>query len=152
MLPDLGVHTVFLFTVAVSDSVAVNVEEAFLQALLLIAYIQQVCQHCTHSCVLWQFGHVGQLLFAESYWQLLCVCALDFQSRSPAARALTFQLQQAWRCALWILLSNSRHLGKQSSYCKTFWGSGGLGCPGSSCWQRKEPEVSVLLTKEVISA
>lgn len=52
MLPDLGVHTVFLFTVAVSDSVAVNVEEAFLQALLLIAYIQQVCQHCTHSCVL----------------------------------------------------------------------------------------------------
>lgn len=50
---------VSLFTVAAGALVAANTEEAFLQTSLLIAHTQQVCQHCTPSCVLHSFGHIG---------------------------------------------------------------------------------------------
>lgn len=65
VLPDLNVHTIFLFTVAVNASIAASLEEAFLRASLLIAPTQQVCQQCTHSCMLQQFW--THRLFAESY-------------------------------------------------------------------------------------
>lgn len=70
-----------------SALVTANSEEAFLQSLPLIVHTQQVCQHCTPSCVLWT--HWPQWLFAE----LLTVVVrlhLGFPARSSPV-----QLQQA---------------------------------------------------------